>query len=185
MAHNANADDGRTDTKRFDADDAPFDATDLIEGDRIDPSLVASTGGGLGGRRSAKPDAPETQLAEATITDHMDDVHTAILVDGDSGTLVRAGRHDSQNAMNQKEADWKVHGIGTSVEVTDAEWRDLDEDANPDRAATHWAQTVLCDMALGRFDYADEITVEGTSISMYEPYDSGRVTGTVELVEAK
>jgi len=180
MTQNTDAD-ARTDSKRFDADDAPFDASDLIEGDRIDPSLVARTMDGLGENMSARPDAPATQLAEATITNNMDDVHTAVLVDGETGVMVRASRHDSQSAWSQKEADWKVHDIGTKVRVTGAEWDDLDADANPDDEATAWAEVVLEDRANGFDDYADEVRVESRSITLENPYEAERAHGTIEL----
>lgn len=183
MKQNTDADDGRTETNRFDADDVPFDASDLIEGDRIDPSLVARTMDGLGTSMDYHGDT-ETQLAEATITDRMDDVHTAVLVDGETGVMVRASRHDSQAAWSQKEADWKVHDIGTSVSVTDAEWDGLDDDADADKEATAWAEVVLEDRANGHDDYNDEITIESRSIELKNPYESDRAYGTIELSDA-
>lgn len=184
MSRNTDADEGRTETKRFDAEE--FTATDLIEGDRIDPSLVANTMGGLGEGRSADPDAGVTQLAEATITNRMDDIHRAILVDGETGLLVRASRHDSQSAWSQKEADWKVREIGTRVSVTDAEvaqdgddeW--VDEDAA--EAAEAWADVVLGDRAHGETGYEDELTLEGsTSLTLYEPHAPTKVHATISL----
>ena len=185
MKQNTDAD-ARTDSKRFDADDVPFDASDLIDGDRIDPSLVARTMDGLGENMSARPDAPATQLAEATITNGMDDVHTAVLVDGETGTLVLASRHDSQAAMTQKEADWKVRATGTKAVVEDAEVAtdgndEWDEDSAPE-AAEHWANLVLQDRARGSTDYSDELTMHSrTSLTLYEPYGTTRVHTTIEL----
>jgi len=173
---------GTRDNKRFDADDTPFDASDFQVGDRIDPMLVASTMGGLGERYSADPDAPSTQLAQATITDQMDDVHTAILVDGETGVMVRGTRHDSQSALTQKEADWKAREIGTSVELTDVEWSNVDDDRDADDAQA-WAHLVLGDRAAGYDGYDDEITVEGSGIELFDPYDNTCVTATIALID--
>jgi len=179
--------DGRTDAKRFDAD-ATLDATDLTVGDRIDTALVARTMDALGTRQSADPEANQTQLAEATITNGMDDVHTAILVDGETGVMVRASRHDSQSAWSQKEADWKVREIGTKVSVTDAtvaqdgddEWTE----AKAESDAEGWANVVLQDRAHGSTDYNDELTLESrASLTLYEPYGSTKVHATIELVD--
>jgi hypothetical protein len=176
----------RTEPKRFTADDAPFSAADMVAGDRVDPSLVASTLDGLGHTRSPRPDAAPTQLAEATITDRFDDVHRALLVDGESGALVRASRHDSQAAWSQREADWKVRATGERVDVASAE---VDQDGNDDwtdaDAATEaegWANVVLQDRARGATDYADELTLtSGGSLALREPYGPTKVFADVEL----
>jgi len=166
----------RTEPKRFDADaDAAFDATALIEGDRVDPALVAATTNALGPTRSAARDAPPTQLAEATITHGRDDVHSAILVDGESGRFVAASRHDKNAAWTQKEADWKVRAVGDRVAVTDAT---IEEDGNDewlaDRAAEdaeHWANVVLQEVARGAEEFVDELTLDGRdSLRLREPY---------------
>ena len=176
--------DARTDTKRFDAEE--FSAADLIEGDRINPSLVTSTMDGLGEQRSADPDAGVAQLAEATITNGMDDVHQAILVDGESGLLVRASRHDSQGAWSQQEADWKVHEIGTRVAVTDAEveqdGNDEWDDVDAAEEAEAWTDVVLGDRARGSTDYQDEVTLTGkSSLTLREPYGPTKVHATIEF----
>lgn len=178
--------DDRTETKRFTTDSAPFTAADLIEDDRIEPALVARVMDGLGERRSADPDAAPTQLAEATITDRYDDVHRAILVDGESGVLVRASRHDSQSAWTQKEADWKVRALGERVTVDSAEVKqdgndewDVDDVAGE---AERWANVVLQDRAIGATDYDDELTLESrSSLTLREPYGPTKVHATVEL----
>ena len=184
MAQQTDADDGRTETKRFDAD-AELDATDLVVGDRIDPSLVASTMDGLGTRRSPAPDAATTQLAEATITNCMDDVHSAILVDGETGVMAIASRHDSQSAWTQREADWKVRAVGERVAVTDAdveqdendEWADADEEAEAER----WANVVLQDRAHGETDLKDELTLTTrSSLILNHPWGA-KVYATIEL----
>jgi len=185
MTHTTTPDE-RTETKRFTHDDAPVSAADLVVGDRVDPSLVASTLDGLGYTRSARPDAPATQLAEATITDRYDDVHHAILVDGESGVLVRAGRHDSQAAWSQREADWKVRAVGDRVAVASAdveqdgddEWSDTDAAS----AAEDWANVVLQDRARGSTDYEDELTLtSGGSLVLREPYGPTKVYASVTL----
>jgi len=176
----------RTESKRFTVDDAPVSAADLVAGDRVDPSLVARTMDGLGYTRSARPDAVPTQLTEATITDRMDDVHTAILVDGESGVLVRAGRHDPQAAWSQREADWKVRDVGDRVVVESAdvaqdgndEWVDADAAAEAER----WANVVLQDRARGAADYEDEITLTGgPALVLREPYGPTKVFADVEI----
>jgi len=179
-------DQNRSEPKRFTSDDVPLRAADLIPGDRVDPSLVSSTMDGLGERWSADPDAAPTQLAEATITNRMNDVHRAILVDGETGALLRAGRHDSQAAWSQREADWKIREVGDRVAVEAA---DVDQDGNdewtgadPATAAEQWANVVLQDRARGAGDYDDELTLEsGSSLTLREPYGPTKVYATIAL----
>lgn len=188
MGETATTDDGRTDTKRFDGS-KEFDATDLIVDDRIDPSLVASTMDGLGASLSADPDAPATQLAEATITNRMDDVHSAILVDGETGILVRASRHDSNAAWTQKEADWKVREIGATVVVSDIDVsreglmddRDIEDRDDVKDFVESWANHVLGDIANGYDDFADELSLEGSTLELYDPFEGTRVEAEIEL----
>lgn len=179
----------RTESKRFTADDAPFSAADLVAGDRIDPSLVARTMDGLGATRSPRPDAVPTQLAEATITHTLDDVHRAILVDGESGVMVRASRHDSQSAWSQREADWKVRATGERVAVSSA---DVDQDGDDEWADTDaaaeaevWANVVLQDRAHGATDYADELTLtSGSTLVLRDPYGPTKVVASADLATA-
>ena len=187
MSQSQNAAD-RTETKRF--DDEEFDATDLIVGDRIDPSLVARTLDSLGTTWQPDDDATPTQLAEATITDRMDDVHSAILVDAETGRLVRASRHDSNSAWNQKGADWKVRAVGDRVVVEDAEVeRDGNDewgDADAAEEAERWVNLVLQDSARGVTDYSDELTLEGkSSLTLYEPYAPTKLFATISLEDTE
>jgi len=180
---------GRTETKRFDADDAPFDLNDAIEGDRISPALVANTMAALGTTRAAGRDSPDTQLAEATITDRYDDTHRAVLVDGETGRMAVASRHDSQSAWTQKEADWKIRELGTKVSVTDADlMQDGDsefEDADIADEAEAWANVVLQDRARGSADYADELELSGGShLTLYEPHAPTKIVAEFELTDA-
>ena len=190
MTHTTTPDE-RTETKRFTHDDAPVSAADLVVGDRVDPSLVASTLDGLGYTRSARPDAPATQLAEATITDRYDDVHHAILVDGESGVLVRASRTDSQNAWTQREADWKVWAIGDRVDVESAELEQdgADEWSDTDTAseAEAWADGVLQDRARGATGYEhDDLTLTtGGSLVLRGPPGPIKVTASVTLTRSE
>lgn len=185
MSETITADGGRTDTKRFDADDT-VSATDLIVGDRVDPALVASTMDGLGHTRSPAPDAVPTQLAEATETDRMDDVHTAVLVDGETGRMVIASRHDSQSAWSEKEADWKVREVGDRVAVTDAEIaRDSNDelgDADPINEAEAWANIVLQDRAAGATDYSDRLKMTSRNgLSLHEEYNDTKIHANIKL----
>ncbi len=175
-----------TDPKRFTADDAPFSAADLVVGDRVDPSLVARTMDGLGYWRSSRRDAAATQLAEATITHRRDDIHRAILVDGESGVLVRASRYDSQNAMSQREADWTVRAVGDRVAVSNAsveqdgndEWTDIDASSE----AEGWANVVLQDRARGEENHSDEFTLtSGPALTLRRRYGPTKVFVDAEL----
>lgn len=183
--------DERPETKRYTPDDAPFNAADLRVDDRVDPSLVSSTLDGLGYTRSPRPDAVATQLAEATITHGRDDVHRAILVDGESGVLVRASRTDSQNAWTQREADWKVWAIGDRVDVESAELEQdgADEWSDTDTAseAEAWANVVLQDRARGATGYEhDDLTLTtGGSLVLRGPPGPIKVTASVTLTRSE
>lgn len=177
----------RTETKRFD-DDEQFDASSLIEGDRIDPSLVARTPEQLGETiKPAHPEGdqpPKTRLVTASILNGMDDTHSAILVDGDSGLMVRAHRHDSSQAWSQKEADWKVSDVGEKVVVDDVhELTVADNDTPVEDDAKYiqeWANVVLGDMASGYFDYVDEVKMSGSTLTLSD-HDGRKGMATISL----
>jgi len=185
MSQMMSADGGRTETKRFTDD---IDVTELIEGDRIDPMLVARVPGELG--QSIKPVHPEqeqppkTQLVAASVLDTMDDVHSAILVDGESGLLVRASRHDSNSAMSQKEADWKVREIGTKVSVESVHELTLSSNDDPAEDDAEyiegWADIVLGDMATGHFDYVDEVKMNNRTLVLSDT-DGRKGMATISL----
>jgi len=179
---------------RYDVDDAAdFDAADLEVGDRIDPVLVSSTLDGVDaeiytGPGVAQSDAPRTQLACLTATNGMDDVHVAILSDGESGVMVRASRHDPQSAWTQKEADWKVRGVGTEIDTSNVEvvsdpdgaW---DEYAT-DMAAQDWAEIVVRDTANGGERSDDEVELRGRrTLRMRNPWECVTVEVDIELTD--
>lgn len=179
---------------RYDVDDAAdFDAADLEVGDRIDPVLVSSTLVGVDaeiytGPGVAQSDAPRTQLGCLTATNGMDDVHVAILSDGESGVMVRASRHDPQSAWTQKEADWKVRGVGTEIDTSNVEvvsdpdgaW---DEYAT-DMAAQDWAEIVVRDTANGGERSDDEVELRGRrTLRMRNPWECVTVEADIELTD--
>jgi len=187
MAQNASAD-GRTDTKRFDGE---FDASDLIEGDRIAPELVARAIGQYGERIKAHPpeadeeDKPATtQLVAATAISTMDDTHSALLVDPDTGTIVRAGCHDSSSAWSQKEADWTVYEVGTSVvvdDVLDLEISSNDEPVDDEHEWVQgWVDILFDDLRNGHFDYDDERSLGGSTLKLRD-YDSREARASISL----
>ena len=178
MSQNSTSAEKRTEPKRFGPEDE-FDATDLSEGDRIPPSLVAGTIEKLYNLRQQS----DVQFAEATITDGLDDVHSAILVDGDTRVMVRAWRRDSQAAMTQKGADWTVHDVGTRVRVTDAiveREGDLDWETDVETFCESWANSVIGDAGNG-----DELRLDGPSLTLYNPYTVTKINATIELVNDK
>jgi len=181
MAQNATDDDARTDTDRF-ADDV--NATELIEGDRIDPQLVARTFGQLGDRRSARQDAPETQLVAITIIDTMQDVYSALLADPETGTIIRAGRHASNQAWTQKEADWTVREVGTRAVVEEVrELTVTDNDGAVDDGrewVQEWADVVIGDAAAGHDDYSDEKELDGKTLRLRD-VDGRQALATISL----
>jgi hypothetical protein len=101
----------------------------------------------------------------------MDDVHRALLADTETGTIIRAGRHDSQSAWSQKEADWKVYEIGTSVTVDeDVDLTVAEQDDDPEdeqKYVQHWVDIVIEDTANGYDDYSDErALVSGSTLKL-------------------
>lgn len=174
--------DDRSETKRFTTDDVPFAASNLTEGDRIAPALVARVIDGLGRTRSARSGAPPTQLAEATITDRMDDVYRALLVDGETGVLILASRHNSQSAWSQREADWKVRDVGERVIVENAKVAEDETDEWDEANAAAWANIVLQGRARGATDYDDKLTLEGrSSLTLRDPSGPTKVSATFSL----
>lgn len=181
MTTETQTDDERTETKRFSDD---VDASDLIEGDRIDKRLVARTPGQLGQPITSQQGAPDTQLVAITQLSGMDDVHSAILADPETGIMVRAGRHASSQAWSQKEADWKVRAIGTKIaveEVHELELSSNDDPVDDDREyAEEWAEIVLGDAASGHNDYNDERELDGRTLRL-EDIDGRRALATIKL----
>lgn len=121
------------------------DATTLIEGDRIDPQLVARNEAQLGSpimmTGPDQPDDPPTQLLTITDLNMADDSHRAILMDPDAEVWVVAVRSDSQSAWSQREADWTVQQVGDSVTVTDGEIEQLSDSDDPVDDETDWMTT--------------------------------------------
>jgi hypothetical protein len=173
--------DGRTDTKRFSDD---VDAETLIEGDRIDKRLVARTASQLGQPITSQQDAPDTQLVAITQLSSMDNVHSAILADPETGTMIRAGRHDSSQAWSQQEADWKVREIGTTVAVETVHELELssnDEPADDAREYVQgWVEIVIGDAANGHDDYSDERELDGRTLRLRD-VDGRHAVATISL----
>lgn len=189
LVNDLQTDGGRTETNRF-ADDVSGD--ELIVGDRIDTRLVARTFGQLGeqlypSHPNEEPE-PTTQLVQITRTNDMDDTHHALLADIETGTIIRAGRHDSQSAWSQKEADWEVYEIGTSVAVDeDVDLTVAEQDDDPEdeqKYVQHWVDIVIEDTANGYDDYSDERElVSGSTLKLRdvdgrEAYASITLEGT-------
>lgn len=184
MSQSVQADGGRSSTERFTDD---VDAEDLIEGDRIAPQLVARTPGQLG--EIIKPSHPEgdnppkTQLVAITQINGMEDTHSAILADPETGIMVRAHCHDSSSAWSQQERDWKVSDVGSDVTVTevhDVEYADGDDTGDDHEYVQGWAEIVVVDKANGHFDYSDEVSLDGSTIQLRD-VDGRRATATIDL----
>jgi hypothetical protein len=180
------SDDGRTETERF---TNGVSGEKLIVGDRIDTRLVARTFGQLGTRiKPSHPNEepePKTQLVQITRTNDMDDVHRALLADTETGTIIYASRHDSQSAWSQKEADWTVHEVGTSVTVgDDVDLTVADQDDEPEdkqKYVQHWVDIVIKDTANGYDDYSDERELVGGSTLKLRDMDGREAYASITL----
>lgn len=186
MAQNQTDSDARTDTDRFDDE---VSADDLIEGDRIDKRLVARHPDQLGSpiRRSMpnEDDEPDTQLVVVTALNRMDDVHSALLFDPETELFIRASRHDSQQAWNQKEADWKVRDIGTKViveEVHELERPEEEKDQAAEEYAQEWVEILFDEIRYtgGDPDMRDERELDGRTLKLND-YDGRKVLATISL----
>lgn len=182
MAQKTTADGGRTENKRF-TDDVSGD--NLIEGDRIAKELVARTPGQLGQSIYAAQDAPETQLVAVTEINTMDDVHSAILVDTETETFIRASCHNSQQAWSQAEADWTVRDVGKIIQVSDAEVEQMPDNGfteeDDEEHMQTWVEVLFYDLVNGHFDYHDERKLEGSTLRLYDPHGPRKGYATVEL----
>lgn len=182
------ADGGRTETKRF--DDA-FSSEELIEGDRIAPEPVARTIGQYGKRikpfppKANEADKPaKTQLVAATSINRMDDTHSALLVDPETGVIVRAGCHNSNSAWSQKKRDCIVYEVGTTVVVNDVkklEVADNDEPVEDEHKWVQgWADILFGDLRHGHFDYDDERSLGGSTLTL-EDFEGREAVATISL----
>jgi hypothetical protein len=161
----------RNQTKRF---TNIVSGDDLIVGDQIDTKLVARTFGQLGeqlypSHPNEEPE-PKTQLVQITQTNDMDDVHRALLADPETGTIIRAARHDSQSAWSQQEADWTVYDIGTAITIDDVSELKVpprdNEDIDEMKYVQDWVDIVIQDPANGYNDYNDERLIIGDVIKL-------------------
>jgi hypothetical protein len=185
MAQNATADDdAQRETERFDEN---VSGDELIEGDRIATELVAHHVDQLGSAIQYDPhgDLPDAQLIRVTATRSLDDVHSAILLDPETETLVRASRHDSQQAWSQKEADWTVRGVGTTVaveEVHDLERPDNETDETEQQYVQTWAEILFDDVRVtgGDRDTHDEMELDGTTLKLRD-HDGRKALATISL----
>lgn len=187
MAQQATADGGRTETKRFETD---VDVDDLIEGDRIDRTLVAPhldmVGDPLRRTLPNVEDDPDAQLAVATPTSRISDVHHALLLDPESGTYVRASRTDRQQAMSQREADWTVHGVGSEIvveAVDDVERPEGEREDDAEAYVQDWIDIVFGDLAAGYDDYEDERRLTSSATLEVEDFDGRKAVATISLAE--
>jgi hypothetical protein len=192
------SDEAQTDRRRDDEQTKRFDTEideRLTEGDRVPPKLVARHPGQLGSpiqppRPETDPE-PDTQLLAVTEIHRHDDVHSAILLDPEREVFYRAGAHDSQQAWSQKEADWKVKGVGTAVElgggnerggVIDLERPEDEMDEDAETYAQTWLEILFDEIRLGYHDINDERKVEGDLIKLRD-YDGRKLTARFELTE--
>ena len=122
-----------------------------------------------------------------TAIDSMDDTHTALLADTETGTIIRASRHDSQSAWSQKEEDWKVREVGSTISVDEVHELKLPEgDDMPDDEmewVQEWADIVLVDLANGYNDYNDYRSLSGRSTLKLRDGDGREALATISLEE--
>jgi len=162
----------------------------LETGDRISTKLVAPDAT-LFGRPLQNPpeandgDEPDTQLVRVTQTDRMDDVHSAILLDPETQTFIRAGRHDSQSAWSQAEADWSVKEIGEDIiveEVHELSRPDDEQDEGREEYVQTWANILFDEIRYfsGDQDLQDELETQGTTLTMSD-FDGRKAVASVTL----
>jgi hypothetical protein len=185
MAHKAAADgDGpRTETTRHTTE---ISADDLIEGDRIARELVARHPDELGepiNQHRHDREHTDTCLLRVTQIDGMDDTHSAVLIDPETGTMVRATRHDRQSAWTQSEADWSVCEVGQRPVVEEVyELRLSSRDDPVDDETDYiegWAEVVLPDIA---DQYSDIRAMDGRTLRL-EDIDGRRALAKISLVD--
>jgi hypothetical protein len=173
--------------------DTEFDTTELEEGDRIAPKLVASVPEQLG--EPIQPNYPEsdteppvTQLVNVAETHPMNDTTRALLIDPEAGVIARASALDSNQAWSQKEADFTVHAVGTGIDVTDGEIeRAPDADQIPDETEhmAGWVEVVIGDMLHGSFDYSDRVRVNGDTLTMEDDHAPAKGHATYTLTDTR
>ena len=186
LVNDLQTDGGRTETKRF---SDGVNAEELIVGDRIDKRLVSRTFGQLGERiRPSHPNEepePKTQLVTITATDTLDDTHSALLAEPETGTIIWATCHSSQSAWSQREEDWKVCDVGTSVSVETVHNLDVapgDGDVMDEmKYVQEWVDIVIEDTANGYDDYTDERSLaSGTKLKLRDA-DGREALATISL----
>jgi len=191
MNAKANADDGRTEPERF--DDA-LDASELIEGDRIDPALIPrspkiSIGEPVAVHLPRRRDDDDDRTFDVRLvargSDSYDDVQTALVYDPDADLFLRLSGHTSSGAWNQKERDWKVRDIGRNVEIVDqwdVEIPDLEKfGETPEEFVAEWAEMLFDNIRYGD-EAGDEIDLFDGKNFQLRDYDGRRARVEYELV---
>jgi len=163
---------------------------ELESGDRISTKLVAPDAT-LFGRPLQNPpeankgDEPDTQLVRVTQIDRMDDVHSAVLLDPETETFIRAGRHDSQSAWSQGEADWSVKEMGKDITIEEVHELSRPEDEQDEGRKGYvqtWANILFDEIRFngGDRDLKDDLELQGPTLSMGD-FDGRKAVATVTL----
>jgi hypothetical protein len=156
-------------------------AHDVIEGDRIAADLVVDEPEQLA--EIVQEADPKLPLVTATRLDEDDPIHSALLVDPEAQLILRASRRNPAMASADESTEWTVHDVGSEIEIVDAEQRavvEADEPVTPVGAATSESETLLNHESSGRFEYDDELELDGTTLSLQGPEEK-RVVAEIRL----
>ena len=140
--------------------------TEVEVGDRIDPAIIPRTVNIAPGERIQNITSPGEPDEERTYDVRLlaesdrfhNDVVDALVYDLESGLFARLSGHTKSAAWSQKEADWKVRGVGDSFELLDC-WdvdvHDLPEDETEAEYVAEWLEILVDGWAHG--EYLSEI----------------------------
>ena len=187
MTQNTTGDDPRSSSTERYTDSV--DASNVIEGDRIAKRLVARHPGQLGDKRNPySDDDPDMQLLVVTELRDMDDSHTALLLDPETETWIRAGRLDRSQAWTQAEADWTVREVGSDITVTDADLEATHgsgdaEEMDAVQYAQDWVDILFGDIAKGHYDDYDDRRrmVSSHTLRLQDEFSGALVWADIEL----
>jgi|APHM01.1.fsa_nt_gi hypothetical protein len=176
--------DERTETKTH---TQSVSGDNLIPGDKIAARLVAPNMSLYGQRiHPAAPesdDEPKTQLFCGTATDSYRDSNSAILVDPETKTLIRATKINTDWAI-QKPPEWTVKAVGDRVAVENGtvhDWGDEERVNDETSWVEGWAEVTFHELAQQNQVAADGRQLNGTSLFLKNDWLGIEATAEITL----
>jgi len=163
-------------------------AGEVEQGDTIATELVAPDAKVLGKplhNVSGNRDEPDTQLTVVTQNRELADLHSALLLDPETETFMRASHMDRNQAWTQAEADWTVKEMGKEItveEVHELSRPEEEQDEGRKEYVQTWVEILFDEIRYtgGDRDLQDELELQGSTLKMRD-FDGRKAVATISL----